>query len=584
MLLFKFEHSRLIVNNIRKVWSKWFGLTLGKCALSMAVLTLPFVEKHMIDDGLLKGDYEVLTFFAFLFILIHVITTVLEVGLNALQVRVGEAVSLQWQFYLRRVIFENPILISQRWRHGDIVSLSTQDIQQIKKIVASLASVPCLFTSILIGGIISVYLVGWIAALLIPMLAILAIGAWLVRPICKRIKREALDAASDQLSVFQEDLIGAREIVACGQESKRDSLFRLKYTEFIKAKLRESIVFEIIMESSSLTMVFIGGLVIWIGGKLVIDGTITLGSLIAFRYVLRSFFGPVHNLLTVYNGIHASTAALDRLTAFSQENKSIDNKIQNTDSLKPVITGNVRIKKVTYSYENDSPALREIDFRASPGELVVIVGPNGAGKSTLCDLIQGDLKPTEGKILLDEWAISHIDRQYFKQHLSVIYPRPILFQGIIRDNIAFGKTNVDEQTLRITAQQATILPSISLEMEVGAKGDQLSDGQRQKVAFARILVRDTQLIVMDEPFTAIDAYSVRLLDEVIQDLAKSRTVIIATHRPSLARLADRIYVLDQGYCVGVGKHEDLMISCQIYQSLMKEHPHPYAGQLKHMKP
>ncbi|MFI9155315.1 ABC transporter ATP-binding protein [Streptomyces sp. NPDC053367] len=236
------------------------------------------------------------------------------------------------------------------------------------------------------------------------------------------------------------------------------------------------------------------------------------------------------------------------------------------------LRGAVTFQQVTYAYESDRAAVRDLDLTVVPGETVALVGASGAGKSTVLNLVIGFIRPTSGRILLDGTDMSTLDLRTYRRFLSVVPQESILFDGTIRENVAYGMDDADEETVRAALRDANALEFVDrlpqgLDTLVGERGARLSGGQRQRLAIARALIRDPRILVLDEATSALDTRSEALVQQALARLLHGRTTFVVAHRLSTVRGADRIVVMGDGRVLETGTHDDLLARGGAYAAL-----------------
>lgn len=241
------------------------------------------------------------------------------------------------------------------------------------------------------------------------------------------------------------------------------------------------------------------------------------------------------------------------------------------------VRGAVEFQGVSHAYDNGRPAVRDFTLSVTPGETVALVGASGAGKSTVLNLVIGFIRPTSGRLLLDGTDMNTLDLRTYRRFLSVVPQESILFDGTIRDNVAYGMDDADEQTVRAALRDANALEFVDrlpqgLDTLVGERGARLSGGQRQRLAIARALIRDPRVLVLDEATSALDTRSEALVQQALARLLHGRTTFVVAHRLSTVRGADRIVVLGEGHILETGTHEELLRRGGAYTAL-------HAGQL-----
>jgi ATP-binding cassette, subfamily B, bacterial len=309
------------------------------------------------------------------------------------------------------------------------------------------------------------------------------------------------------------------------------------------------------------------------GGYLVIDGAITIGTLIAFLGYVGGLFGPVQGLTGIYKTVHNATVALDQVFSIIDAEENIKDA---PDAIEPhTFKGEVEFRQVRFSYGADEPELLHgIDLHVQPGENIAIVGPSGSGKSTLMALLQRFYDPDSGAILIDGTDIRHYKQKGLRQQIGVVLQDALLFNETVRDNIAYGRPNADMDAVINAAKAANAHEFIVRQEEgydtvVGERGSRLSGGERQRIAIARALLKDPPILVLDEATSALDPELEALVQDALERLIKGRTTFVIAHRLSTVVNADRILVLKGGAIIESGRHVDLVAQNGYYASIVE---------------
>jgi ATP-binding cassette subfamily B protein len=335
-----------------------------------------------------------------------------------------------------------------------------------------------------------------------------------------------------------------------------------------------------------------------IGGIEVIGGHTSTGVVFGFIAALNNFFDPIQQLSQLYTTYQSGMAALDKIFALLDEQPELVDAPGAVEL--PRIAGELRFEGVSFSYASRKPghsgatldperapasvpeeptpeawALRDIDLTIPPGQTVALVGETGAGKSTIAKLVTRFYDPTEGRVLIDGHDLRSITSHSLRSQMGIVPQEGFLFSGTIRDNIAFAKPDATDEEVA-TAARAVGAEGFITELdrgyhtEVGERGVQLSAGQRQLLAFARALVADPRLLVLDEATSNVDVHTETLIEEGLRRLVAGRTAIVIAHRLSTIRHAGRIVVLEHGQVVEQGTHEELLAAGGRYWQLYRD--------------
>lgn len=301
--------------------------------------------------------------------------------------------------------------------------------------------------------------------------------------------------------------------------------------------------------------------ILLVGGAMVINGSLTVGELTAFALYLAAFFAPIQQLVQLYNSYQQGQAAITKLRTLLSTAPSVQES-ETAEDLPP-IEGHIRLENVTFGYDPDVPVLHNVSLDVPAGESIAIVGPTGAGKSTIAKLITRFYDPTDGSVSIDGHPLTGVTIESLRRQLGVVPQEPFLFNGSIRDNVAFANPDVDDSEVWAAVRSAGIddlvesLPA-GLDSPCHERGSSLSAGERQLLALARAFLARPRVLVLDEATSNLDLESESKIEVALDALLQGRTAIIIAHRLATAMRADRIAVVDDGGIIELGSHEDLV--------------------------
>ncbi|MDX6472538.1 MAG: ATP-binding cassette, subfamily bacterial, partial [Gaiellaceae bacterium] len=306
------------------------------------------------------------------------------------------------------------------------------------------------------------------------------------------------------------------------------------------------------------------------GGHLYFSHQITLGTLFAFMLYVNNFFDPVQQLSQLYNTFLSATAALDKIMGVLDEEPQVLDAERAVEL--PQIRGDVAFERVRFRYGRGDEVLHGIDLSVPAGTTVALVGHTGAGKSTIAKLLARFYEPTDGRILIDGLDLNDVTQASLRRQLGVVPQEGFLFAGTVAENIAFGKPGASPEEIVHAAQTVGANDFIlrledGYETQLGERGSRLSLGQRQLIAFARALLADPRILILDEATSSVDIGTERKIEQALDVLLAERTAFIIAHRLSTIRDADLIVVLEHGRVVEQGSHDELLARRGLYTSL-----------------
>jgi ATP-binding cassette, subfamily B, multidrug efflux pump len=538
---------------------------------TVANVGLPLVIMHGINWGINSGDPWRLHVVGFIFFGV----TFVYFGANYLQLvsiaKVGQGVL----YSLRTQLFNHLQSLSPAFFHrtsvGRIMSRSQSDVMQLQETFELL--VTTLADLLSLAGIIVVMLViNWQLALvsvgIIPPL-FFVLGYWqrFARHSFMRIRR-AIAMVNGE---YNQNITGVRVVQSLNRQRENLRHFNGLNQEFLDANLeasRFSGSLQPIVEL--LTGIGMGVGVILVGGLLLQSGQVEWGVQVAFALWVQRFFEPIRQLTMQYSQMQRAMAAGVRIFELLDVQPEVQDAPDAPEM--PTIQGQIRFEHVSFHYVPDVEVLKDIDFHIRPGETVALVGATGAGKSTLATLLLRFADVTQGRISIDGFDIRYVRRQSLVRQMSMVLQEPYLFSGTVRDNIRYAHAAASDEDI-VAAAKAVGAHDFIMALEQGydtalaERGVNLSVGQRQLLSFARAIVGNPRILILDEATANIDTHTEILIQNALKRLLEGRTSIVIAHRLSTIRNADTIVVLDHGRVVEMGKHAELLERKGVYARL-----------------
>ncbi|MER9151032.1 ABC transporter ATP-binding protein/permease [Mesorhizobium opportunistum] len=478
-------------------------------------------------------------------------------------------------FDIRRAMFGHLQKVSlsfmDKTEVGRLMSRLQGDVNSIQEFLET--SVYSLGDVALLFGIVFVMLwldfrLGLLTLSVLPILVIVRI-VWLPRA------RDAFMAAHETNSVVNGALAEAIHGVRTIQSMDRQQVNFILFDDRAHANLRT----QLIAARYALVMVpIVDGLtglalaaVIVVGGSMVVNSRIDVGVLVAYLFYIQRFFDPIRSLTLQYSIMQRAMASGKRLTDVLDVKIDVQDK-PNAEVLSPEMDGSVEFRDVTFGYDPNRSVLKNVSFRVNPGETVALVGPSGSGKSSAMALVHRFYDVQQGQVLVGGHDVRDLTQESLGRQVAMVLQEPFLFTGTVFENIRYQKTEVTrdkviEAAMAVGAHDFIMSLADGYETQLGERGDNLSLGQRQLISFARALVADAKILVLDEATANIDSYTELQIQKALIKLLEGRTGLVIAHRLATIRGADRIIVLQNGQVVATGNQDELIAMGGLYSKL-----------------
>jgi ABC-type multidrug transport system fused ATPase/permease subunit len=386
----------------------------------------------------------------------------------------------------------------------------------------------------------------------------------------KKATHEVRKEQSQIVAVVQQGLESMQVVKAFGRQDLEEANLAEVSHATVNAALAARRVKSMLSPVVTIVVALCTAIVLWRGAALILKDVMTVGALTVYLSYLSKFFKPVKDLATTTNAIAQAAVGVDRIRAILDTDDVIPER---PDAIEPAaIKGEITFEHVAFAYSADAPVLKDVSFTINPGQMVGVVGPTGSGKSTVVSLIPRFYDPTSGVVKIDGRDLREYKIQPLRDQIGYVLQDTVLFRGTIRDNIAFGRPKATKEEIVEAAKLANADEFIArmpqgYDTMVGDRGLTLSGGQRQRIGIARVMVRNSPILLLDEPTAALDSESERSVIEALERLMKGRTVVTIAHRLSTIRDADLIIVVAGGVVAESGNHDELMTRNGIYADL-----------------
>jgi ATP-binding cassette subfamily B protein len=539
-------------------------------AATAASLVPPYLVGLAVDE-VRRGDTHLLVLIVIAFVAAGVAGVVFSYAQTYFTGWTGERMLADLRNNLFRHLQRLSLGFYERNRAGVIISRLTNDVEALDQLVTDGVSSLIQNTLTLVGTAVLLFFLDWRLALatmgVMPLMAVAT--AWF-RKRSGRAYRSVRETLGLVTATLAEDIAGMRVLQSFTREDAAQQNFRQIGDDYRVANMRTVVLSGLYFPFVDFLSTAATAVVLGYGGWLAYHGDVSIGIVVAFLGYLTNFFDPVQQLSQLYNTFLSAVAALDKITDVLDEAP----EVEDAPEAFPLdeIAGHVAFEEVRFAYGRGPEVLHGIDLDVAAGTTVALVGHTGAGKSTIAKLLARFYDPTDGRITIDGTDLRSVTQQSLRRQLGIVPQEGFLFAGTVAENIAFGRPDATHEEIVEAARTVGADEFIDrleqgFETQLGERGSRLSLGQRQLIAFARALLADPRILILDEATSSVDIGTERKIEHALHLLLEGRTAFIIAHRLSTIRDADLIVVLEHGLVVEQGTHDELLARDGLYLSL-----------------
>jgi ATP-binding cassette subfamily B protein len=557
---------------LKSYWLMALGMFISLLVATASMLVVPRMAQSIIDVGIAQRSISVVVWMSLAMILFAALNAVFQFAQGALGARVAHGIAYDMRNTVYSKIQSLSFSYHDRAQTGQLLTRATSDVETVQRFVGQGAAMFLSAVLTMAGALVLLFVADWRLALIMVVIIPLTFGIFgIFARSATPLFRQVQQRLGNLNTVLQENLAGVRVVKAFVREDHETQRYEAANQEFYDVNIQVnrlfSLAFPTIFGISNVAML----LTYWIGGTQVISGALTIGKLVAFaNYVMMAFF-PVLMIGMIISFLSSAAASAERVFDVLDARSEVVEKAGAAPL--PDVPARVAFENVTFRYyQSGEPVLKDVSFVAEPGQTIALLGATGSGKSTIINLIPRFYDVSEGRVTIGGYDVRDVTLDSLRAQIGIVLQESTLFEGTIRENIAFGCPNASLEAITEAAKVAEAHDFImsfadGYESHVGERGVTLSGGQKQRIAIARALLLNPKILILDDATSSVDLATEYRIQKALERLMKGRTSFVIAQRIATVLNADQILILDKGEIVARGVHEELMASSEIYAQI-----------------
>lgn len=560
-------------------------LTAGAYGMMILIDLISMVNPQLIrwtiDQGIAAQNQNTLTLAVGLLLLLVVVKGIFTYFEGMWTEIASQNVAYDLRNELQRKITELSFSFHDKAQAGDLLSRAIQDVERIRFLTGRA-------TFRVVEGVVLMVITAVVMIVMNPRLGLLAVASLPLlvfqslrfgkrfRPLSAKIQKQ-LAALTTRV---EQNLRGVKVVKTFAQEEAEIGRFEKENQTWFVLSNQSARMQSFVMPVLNLIANVSSVVILWYGGMLVIQGQLSLGELVAFTTYVGQLISPIRHLGMVLPAITMAESAAERVFQILDTVPEV-HELEDAGPIQ-IKDGRVQFEHVSFSYGKRGEVLKDIDFKVESDQVIALLGPTGSGKTTVVNLIPRFYDPTEGRILIDGMDIRCATINSLRSQIGIVLQETTLFAETVRENIRFGRPDAGEAEI-VEAATAAQAHEFILQMQkgydtrVGERGTTLSGGQKQRIAIARALLTDPRILILDDATSSVDSETEHLIQLALERVMQGRTTFVIAHRLSTVQRADQILLLDKGRIVAQGKHEELLLSSNLYNSIYEQQLKPKAS-------